>query len=124
MTKLEEKIYDLLNDLTDSALVDMWNNYCEKNSYSEDYIYRMYDFDEYYKDTEPHQIASDIQGDSFDIDDQYFVVGIHGTKSYQYGLDAISAIDDLIGYIIDSRECFGNRDIEEVLNDAAYTDED
>lgn len=121
--QLEDRIRETLSDIGDIS--DVRNQYCDKNKYYEDRIYHMYEFDDFYADSTPTQIAFDLKGSDFDIDDNFFTQGIHGLQSYNDACDAIDKYQeqDLVDYIIDNDDSLGCEEIRDVL-DEADEDED
>lgn len=98
-TELANRIHEALLDLG-NELVSVWNEYCLKNKYQDDYIYQMYEFDEEYEGCTPTQIVKTLV-DDFDINQDFFRYTQYGTKSFSDPTDGIDEyeLDDLTSYI-------------------------
>ena len=98
-TEFANKIHEALLDLGDE-LVAVWNEYCSKNNYMEDYVYQMYEFDEHYEGCTPTQIVTAL-ADDFDINQDFFRFTRYGTTSFSDPTEGIDEyeLDDLTSYI-------------------------
>ena len=84
----------------------------------------MYEFDELFHNTKPSNLAELIEnGDGFSTNDEYFVVDCYGLKSFDNLYDIMDD-DELIDYMIDNDEDFGDDRIREVLDSDDEDEED
>ena len=125
MTKTEfvTKINDTLWELEDWELVSVWNEYCNHNNCTEDYIYDMDEFDNYYRDSTPTEIVNDIDSD-FDTSDDFFRCTQYGTVSFTTATDNIDKYElgDLSNYIVGNLDALGCEALQEIIDE--YEDEE
>ena len=121
-TELANRIREALLDLGDE-LVSVWNEYCLKNNYGDDYIYQMYEFDEQYEGCTPTQIVETLV-DDFDINQDFFRYTQYGTKSFSDPADGIDEyeLDDLTSYIERNFDWLHCNTLQDILDE--YEDED
>lgn len=110
-----EELKELLENLTDSELVEVWNEYCDNNRCYDDKIEYMDDFDCLMEGNSPTKILESVAKD-FSTYDDYFKFGIYGCKSFGDPSDYIY-FDDLANYILDNDEDFDNNGIREFLDE-------
>ena len=119
-----EKVKSVLENLSDSELLDIWNEYCRQNGYDDCEILDMYMFDEFYNGLKPSEILNKVNSD-FDINDDYFVCGCYGCESFNM-CDVIDHIyiDDLARHIVNNNETFDNAELEELIEEDENEDEE
>ena len=120
----EERIKACLEDMSDTDLIGIYNEYCQENCYSEEEFFSMDMFDELNYGRKPLEIAEYVRDCDFNPNDDYFRDGIFGPTSYSTYecADEIrtNELKELAEYIIDNDESFYNSDIR----DALYEDDD
>ena len=125
MTKTEFaiKVNNTLWELKDNELVSVWNEFCDRNSYTEDHIYSMDEFDEHYRDSTPSDIVNDIDP-NFDTGDDFFRPTQYGTVSFTTATDNIDKYElgDLSNYIVDNLDALGCEELQEIIDE--YEDEE
>ena len=110
-------IKEQLDKLTDAEYVAVWNEYCEKNGYTDGVIHSMVEFNEMMEGKTPLEIADAVCGGHFNTNDDWFVYKV------MYGDEIISDCDarylseeyDLLDDILDNITRY-----EHILNDAEY----
>jgi len=125
---IRERIQEVLCDMSERELIfDVYNEWCSKNNYDDDRIDNMCDIDDFLGECSFTEALKQIDTDNFDLSDDYIMCTIYGYKS----LDSDEAIDealdnvyDIVNYIIDNDEDFGNMDIRDILDEGNETDED
>lgn len=110
-----EELKELLENLTENELVDVWNEYCDINSYYDDKICYMDWLDEDLQNKTPTQIIDMIDND-FSLRDNYYKYTIYGIESFDDASDVVY-FDDLANYILDNDEDFDNDEIREFLDE-------
>ena len=110
--ELEEELKETIKNLTDWEVIDVWNEYCQENSYYEDEIFAMADLDYIASDMFPIEILEQF-GD-MDTNDDYFINGIHGGKSFTNPYEVIY-LDNLVDYIIRTFDDCHSMEIQKVL---------
>ena len=97
-----EELYSQIKEeflsLDDNTLMEINNDYCDKNSYYEDKVYSMYEIDDLYGELTPSETLEKF-GEIYDMD--YFKDGIY-VEGANYVIDLVEDfIDDLIEFVID-----------------------
>ena len=130
---MEERIREILTGMDDSELVSVWNEYCYETSNYDDEILDYDRMEEAIKESNEDGMywinrffyGSDDYGDgSANPNRNYFRFNGYGNViSFDYIYNSYSDefnhidVDDLIDYIIENRESFGNDEIEEVFEE-------
>ena len=108
MTELRDRIYAVLEDMTDSDLVELHNKYCEINHYYDDMIERMDLLDEICYGMTATEIMDKFEG--IDTNENYFVYGIYEVSSFDYYADAPITYYDEIADKWKQKDNLGNWD--------------
>lgn len=111
-------IYDVLQDLDDYELIEVWNEYCDYNNYDDERIYYHEEINDLAYGMSPLDIL-DTYGAVAGC--EYFKFTIWGTEECCY--DDIEW-DDLIEYIIDHEKDYGVTDIADLLEEYANNEEE
>lgn len=121
MTDAEKRdvVENAVDNLNESDLMYIWNEYCDYNNYCDDRVYYVSDLDELCYSMKPTEIISrygDLDGF------EYFTDGVYTEGSN----DLLDLIDygALIDYIIDNEEDFDNSDIADALEEIEEEDDD
>ena len=122
MSDTYERVENAIENMDESDLVEIWNEYCDRRNYSDDHIFGMYEIDDYLSNMTPTEIIDKVVGSNFDTSDDWFKDGIY----FESFSDVPSNIDedDLINYIIIEDEDFGNSDIRDALDEDDEDNED
>lgn len=122
MTK-KDLLYDLLIELSDTEIVNIYNEYCQAINYVDDVIYYMEELDEELDDLFYGRSATDllnsIDFDNFSLCDDYFYYSIYGLRSLT-SPDTVINYDEVVKYIIDNDDDLGDSDVRELLNSEEY----
>lgn len=116
-----ENLQNIIDNLDETEIITMWNYICADS----DVIYYMDELDGFFHDKKHCNCATDIidsLDDNFSTSDYYFADGEWGIKSFDDIYDIVDD-DELINYMLDSDEDFGNDDIRDIL-DEELTDEE
>ena len=105
------EIVSILKNINESDLLTLNNEYCYANSYMEDYIYSMSEFDDLMCDNTPTQILESVSSD-FSINDEYF-------RDTMYGLESGNSIENLMQVDLDdlAEYLIENGDVNDILAD-------
>jgi len=119
-----EKIKDvLLNYLSEDEMVYIHNNFCDKNSYYDDIIYFMNELDDIVTAETPTEIIRTYG--NINVNEDYFVITMYGAESFNYyGNAPTTYYDEIVEYILDYDEDFGNSEIREVLDEILEEEEE
>ena len=116
MTKTE-MIKDLLENMSESQLYTIANEYFDKTRYYDDRIYDMDEFDEIISGMSTSDIATKIFYGDFRPNDNYFKFdGYANLESFDYISDEVD-LEEIADYIVDNDEDFDNSDIREILDE-------
>lgn len=113
-----ERLQEIIDSLDETEIITMWNNICADS----DVIYDMNELDEFFISCKSATNIIDSLDDDFSTSDYYFADGDLGVKSFDDIYDIVDD-DELINYMLDNDDDFGNDDIRGVL-DEELTDED
>lgn len=123
MTKTE-MIKDLLENMSESKLYIIANEYFDKAEYYDDRIYDMDEFDEIMSGMSPSDITLKIFYGDFRPNDHYFKFdGCANFQSFDYISDEVD-LEEIADYIVDNDEDFDNSDIREILDEDDEEDEE
>ena len=123
MTKTE-MIKDLLENMSESQLYIIANEYSDKTNYYDDRIYDMDEFDEIMSGMSPSDIATKIFYGDFRPNDNYFKFdGYANLQSFDYISNEVD-LEEIADYIVDNDEDFDNSDIREILDEENEEDEE
>jgi len=124
MANLNERIVDVLtNSLTESELVSVWNEYCDRNNYFDDRIEDMGFLDDECEGMSATDIIKFVSGEEFDIHDNWYKHTIYGLRSFDDPVDEID-IDDLANYIEAHDDDLGESELRDVLDETDDDDEE
>ena len=122
--KRYDEIREVLENLDSYEVVSAWNRYCEENSYYDDMVYPMYEFDDLMYGLKPSEIVAKLDS-SFDINDDFFTWDSYGeVVSFNYISDSSIDLDDLADYMDEHEEDFDIDEIKEIFNDEDDEDEE
>ena len=125
--QLRDELLELINDMDDRDAIYIWNEYCREINDDISEIYSIDDFDEMNEGQSPLDIARSIfYGDFRPVDDFFGFNGYGNYVSFNSLSDKNARYypEDLVDYIIDNDEAFGDDDIRELLDSANEDDED
>ncbi len=79
---MKNAIIEHLKNTTEKELFEIHMKYCNRNSYTDDYIYHMDELDEVFDNKKPSKIAELVTGESFSTNDKYFKFTMYGVYSF------------------------------------------
>lgn len=121
MTTREERIEqvkDCIESMSESNMIWLHNEYCERESYYDDRIYEYYELNEICNGMTPIEIIEKF-GDLTYCN--YFKYGVYGAESADWN-DVF--VDDIAEYCVDEQEDFGDSEIADLLYDFENEDDD
>ena len=113
--KNTDEVKEFLENLTDSELQNIWNEYCDKNN-SCDYIYSMFEFDDIMQNETPENIARKIYYGNFNITDNYFMFDGYENLKSGYA-DELIYCEELADYICRNEDCLNNDELKDFLEE-------
>lgn len=117
----DETLVDILQNLDDAQIVDVWNEYCDAIDYTDDRIYGMYELDEMFYGQTAHELL-DALSDDFSGRDDWMRYTIYGLESFSNPFDKID-IEDLAVWIADEERDFGIEVLEEYFENKEEDEE-
>ena len=112
-----EKIREALENLDKHDVVSAWNRYCEENSYYDDMVYTMEEFDDLMYGLKPSEIVARLDS-SFDVTEKFFAWDSYGeVVSFNYISDSCIDLDDLADYMDEHEEDFDIDEIKEIFEE-------
>lgn len=121
MTRQEFIEDALCNTVNDADILELWNMYCDDNRYDDDHIYDMCEFDCMAEGYSPTDLVNNL--DDFDVNDDYFVIGIYGFKSFDDIYEIVSN-DDLARWIDDNDDDNGTGILDSYEEEYGEDDEE
>ena len=119
--QLKQKILDALNGMSESELVEAYQNGCNHYNCPDDMIFPMYEFDELEGDHRPFsEVYRDLTNDFSFSDDYYYLDGYahyHSLSDVQNSELLADAFDDFVESAIDDEYDFGSPKIAEIFEE-------
>lgn len=112
---------EVVNNLNEYNQFCLWNDYCDANSYYDDKLYEMAEFNEFFRDTEPLDIIR-CANENFSPNDDYFKFdGCGDPISCNYPDDVADWIS-VVDYCIQNDRDFGYHEIRDILEEPEEED--
>ena len=110
-----ENIREVVEDFKENKLVELWNEFCDKNYY-EEVIYYLSDdeINDFFSNKTPAELIR--MGSNVDLDDKYFYFHLNELNTTDNIFDVVD-IDELVDYIIDSDNDCNDTDIRDLLDE-------
>ena len=119
--QLKQKILDALNGMSESELVEAYQNGCNHYNCPDDMIFPMDEFDELEGDHRPFsEVYRDLTNDFSFSDDYYYLDGYahyHSLSDVQNSELFADAFDDFVESAIDDEYDFGSPKIAEIFEE-------
>ena len=113
---LKDRILEVLHDLRNAEMVDIHNQYCERNNYYDDYIEYMDSLDDMCYGMKATDIIDKFG--EMDTSKNYYVIGIYDVESFDYYDEAPTTYYDEIAEICaEEDEDFGCTEIRNALDE-------
>ena len=123
--QIENLVTDTINNMSDSELIDLWNEYCGDNSYYDDRI-EYFDesvFNDLMSGKTPYEIYQIIDNSDISFFDDYCRYNGYELNTFSDVYDSID-IDDLVEWVIEEEKDICNFDIDGLYNELNSEDED
>ena len=104
-----------VEDFRENKLVELWNEFCDKNYY-EEVIYYLSDdeINDFFSNKTPAELIR--MGSNVDLDNKYFYFHLNELNTTDNIFDVVD-IDELVDYIIDSDNDCNDTDIRNLLDE-------
>ena len=110
-----ENIREVVEDFKENKLVELWNEFCDKNYY-EEVIYYLSDdeINDFFSNKTPAELIR--IGSNVDLDNKYFYFHLGELNTTSNIFDVVD-IDELIDYIIDNDNDCNDTSIRDLLDE-------
>ena len=115
--QIEDLVFDTINNMSDSEMIDLWNEYCGDNGYYDDRI-EYFDegvFNDLLSGKTPYEIYQIIDNSDISFFDDYCHYDGYELNTFSDVYDSID-IEDLVEWIIKEEKDLCNSDIDELYN--------
>ena len=110
-----ENIREVVEDFKEDKLVELWNEFCDKNYYEERIYYLSDDeINDFFSNKTPAELIR--IGKDVDLDNKYFYFHL-GELNTTYNVFDVVDIDELVDYIIDNDNDCNDTDIRDLLDE-------
>ena len=104
-----------VEDFRENKLVELWNEFCDKNCYEERIYYLSdYEINDLFSNKTPAELIR--MGSNLDLDNKYFYFHLNELNSTDNVFDVVD-IDELVDYIIDSDNDCNDTYIRDLLDE-------
>ena len=124
-TKEEKRIVKnirvAVEDFKENKLVELWNEFCDKNCYEERIWYLSEDeINDWFSNKTPAELIR--MGKDVDLDNKYFYFHLNELNTTDNIFDVVD-IDELVDYIIDNDDDCNDIDIRDLLDELEEVEE-
>ena len=110
-----ENIREVVEDFKENKLVELWNEFCDKNYYEESIYYISDDeINDLFSNKTPAELIR--IGKDVDLDNKYFYFHLSELNTTDNVFDVVD-IDELVDYIIDNDNDCNDTDIRDLLDE-------
>lgn len=110
-----ENIKEVVEDFKEAKLVELWNEFCNKNYYEEVIYYLSdYEINDLFSNKTPAELIR--MGKAIDLDNKYFYFHLNELNATDNIFDVVD-IDELVDYIIDNDNDCNDTDIRDLLDE-------
>lgn len=123
--QIENLVTDTINNMSDSEMIDLWNEYCGDNGYYDDRI-EYFDegvFNDLMSGKTPYEIYQIIDNSDISFFDDYCHYNGYELNTFSDVYDSID-IDNLVEWVIEEEKDICNFDIGGLYNELNSEDED
>ena len=125
--QIEDLVFDTIDNMSDSEMINLWNEYCGDNGYYDDRI-EYFDegvFNDLMAGKTPYEIYQIIDNSDISFFDDYCRYDGYELNTFSDVYDSIDLdIDDLVKWIIEEEKDLCNVEIDELYNKLSNEDED
>jgi hypothetical protein len=115
-----ESIRVVVEDFKENKLVELWNEFCDKNYYEERIYYLSDDeINDLFSNKTPAELIR--IGSGVDLDNKYFYFHLNELNTTDDIFD-VADIDELVDYIIDNDDDCNDTDIRDLLDELEETE--
>ena len=105
----------VVEDFKENKLVELWNEFCNKNCYEEIiYYFSDYEINDLFSNKTPAELIR--IGKDVDLDNKYFYFHLGKLNTTDNIFDVVD-IDELVDYIIDNDDDCNDVDIRDLLDE-------
>ena len=116
-----ENIKEVVEDFKETKLVELWNEFCNKNYYEEVLYYLSDDeINDWFSNKTPAELIR--MGSDVDLDNKYFYFHLDELNTTDNIFDVVD-IDELVDYIIDNDDDCNDIDIRDLLDELEEVEE-
>ena len=110
-----KNIRTVVEDFKENKLVELWNEFCDKNCYEERIWYLSdYEINDWFSNKTPAELIR--MGSDVDLDNKYFYFHLNELNTTDNIFDVVD-IDELVDYIIDNDNDCNDTDIRDLLDE-------
>ena len=110
-----ENIREVVEYFKETKLVELWNEFCNKNYYEEEIYYLSDDeINDLFSNKTPAELIR--MGSDVDLDNKYFYFHLNELNTTDNIFDVVD-IDELVDYIIDNDNDCNDTDIRDLLDE-------
>ena len=123
--QIENLVTDTINNMSDSEMINLWNEYCDNNRYYDDRI-EYFDegvFNDLMSGKTPWEIYQIIDNSDISYNDDYCHYDGYELNTFSDVYDSID-IDNLVEWGIEEKKDICNFDIDGLYNELNNEDED
>lgn len=115
--ELYDRIIEVLNNFDEATLVNVWNDYAERNNYFEDMVHYMSEFEEVLQSKSVDlSFLRGLFDNDFDPNADYYKENYSDYESFD-DLGEVVDLDTLAEYIESNQETFGEYELEELFEE-------
>ena len=119
MLKVEKIVEFLESELRDEELVEVWNDYCERNNCCSDEIFSLDYFDAYFENYTPSEIAQCIFNScNFNPNDTWFSIDGYGNSRTFTSLGGEIDLDAIADFAVEHDYSFGIWELADILEES------
>ena len=123
--QIEDLVFNIIDNMSDSEMIDLWNEYCGENGYYDDRI-EYFDegvFNDLMAGKTPYEIYQIIDNSDISFFDDYCHYDGYELNTFSDVYDSID-IDDLVKWVIEEEKDLCNFEIDELYNKLSNEDEE
>ena len=123
--QIEDLVFNTIDNMSDSEIIDLWNEYCGENGYYDDRI-EYFDegvFNDLMAGKTPYEIYQIIDNSDISFFDDYCHYNGYELNTFSDVYDSID-IDDLVKWVIEEERDLCNFDIDALYNKLSDEDEE
>ena len=123
--QIEDLVFNTIDNMSDSEMIELWNEYCGDNGYYDDRI-EYFDegvFNDLMSGKTPYEIYQIIDNSDISFFDDYCHYDGYELNTFSDVYDSIN-IDDLVKWINEEEKYLCNFEIDELYNKLSNEDEE